>query len=533
MRLSIDRRTAQKLKRSFGTGMSADAPVAPMEDESKIDGLSDDDEGAPSAAPPAVAPATAASESGGAGKRQRTGEERDALLPSQEAPAFQPLPQGEPQRVNVLDRSTPVKTEVKKQWKEWNPGKKVAPPSRNKDTGFTTVLEKLYQDLGAQERTDLPMLRLMKRAIRVNLRYKVRTYSGLRKKTEKLLDKEKVRVRSQQAFDYNTSGAQESDLYSIYTKLSEKLDIQSKSIETFRLIENKAIDLLNEENTDKTGLTVDDKLILKKRDILRSKLAGLVIFSSSLIIDTVAEIVLAFYKNPYYIRNKFMNFLFAGPAGTGKTTIAKRIAEVFVASGLYVFDDVVEGSRSDLVSGYLGQSALKTTDLFLSGLDSGVIFIDEAYSLTQWEEGKLDQYGAEATNTLVDLMTKYKGLYCVMVAGYELEMRRYFLDANPGLPRRFPYAFTLDDYDTSELLRIYKVTLLSEQKLPLADTGPKGGTEADQFFNKGAWEFLRIVVDASLVKSIEVSTEEVYDTKTRKSYDNVKRVVPKNPFMYK
>ena len=87
----------------------------------------------------------------------------------------------------------------------------------------------------------------------------------------------------------------------------------------------------------------------------------------------------------------------------------------------------------------------------MANLDRGVVFIDEAYALTQWSDGKPEGYGSEAVSAMVEFMTRYKGLYCLLAAGYEREMTRYFLPTNPGLPRRFPYRFVLHDLTPDEL----------------------------------------------------------------------------------
>eukprot|EP00966_Prymnesium_polylepis_P311539 7198739-Prymnesium_polylepis.1 len=90
---------------------------------------------------------------------------------------------------------------------------------------------------------------------------------------------------------------------------------------------------------------------------------------------------------------------------------------------MFVYDSVLEGDRGSFVAGYLGQTAERTLDFCKSGLDKGVIFVDEAYSLTTWSDGSLDTYSQEAVNTVVDFMTKFKGLHGSSVEARSLRFK--------------------------------------------------------------------------------------------------------------
>ncbi|ADG75943.1 AAA ATPase central domain protein [Cellulomonas flavigena DSM 20109] len=141
------------------------------------------------------------------------------------------------------------------------------------------------------------------------------------------------------------------------------------------------------------------------------------------------------------------HLVFVGNPGTGKTTVARLVAGLYRALGLLEKGHLVEVDRSELVAGYLGQTATKTTEVVTKAL-GGVLFIDEAYSLAD------DQYGAEAVNTLVKDMEDHRSELVVIVAGYPLPMAR-FLSTNPGLESRFATTVAFDDYTDAQLREIF------------------------------------------------------------------------------
>lgn len=161
-----------------------------------------------------------------------------------------------------------------------------------------------------------------------------------------------------------------------------------------------------------------------------------------------------------------MHTLFVGNPGTGKTTVARILARIYKALGLLERGHVVETDRQGLVAGYVGQTAIKTAERIREA-QGGVLFIDEAYSLTQSGTGTAGDFGDEAIQTLLKRMEDGRGNFFLFAAGYPDNMEK-FLKANPGLKSRFDKTLVFEDYQADELVAIAE-SQLAESGFRLSD----------------------------------------------------------------
>ena len=171
--------------------------------------------------------------------------------------------------------------------------------------------------------------------------------------------------------------------------------------------------------------------------------------------NNITDQILYFVQELYKNKNNsgdFLHTVIYGPPGTGKTEIAKIMGKIYSKIGILDKGTFRKVTRADLVSGYLGQTALKTRDVIKDCL-GGVLFIDEAYSLGNNE--KRDSFSKECIDTLCEALSDNKNNLMVIIAGYENELKECFFNYNQGLDSRFTWRFSTDEYKADELFKIF------------------------------------------------------------------------------
>lgn len=153
------------------------------------------------------------------------------------------------------------------------------------------------------------------------------------------------------------------------------------------------------------------------------------------------------------VTGDFMHTVLCGPPGTGKTEVAKILGNIFSHLGILKSGTFKKVTRSDLIAGYLGQTAIKTREIINSAI-GGVLFIDEAYALGNTE--KRDSFSKECIDTLCEALSDHKHELMVIIAGYEKELNDCFFSYNEGLNSRFTWRYNIDNYSAIDLRRIFE-----------------------------------------------------------------------------
>ena len=412
-----------------------------------------------------------------------------------------------------------------------------------------------------------------------NMQYKAERYARLKEKADVELQRQREIVKRKQADLMQVSGANEGDSWSIFDTIASAYKAASQKVAIFGVLataaENNVNAVLGHEPVnqdsrypdlqhlgekirimatalrDQYGVSSRPEAQSKQNKLKRKKslveaspyvkrlLDKLLVALSDLcnfpnqneVVETVVSILTAFLKNPSITQGKYINFAMMGPAGTGKSTIVAAMANAFASAGMFIFDQVKLAGRAEFIGEYEGQTIARTRDYLLSSLDSGVIFIDEAYALTPWDNGKPEGYGSEAASALVEFMSEYKGLYCICVAGYEKEIRRYFLPSNPGFDRRIPFKFVLESQTVEDMEFIFKKTLLTEQgiKVPPGRGQPLASTA---YFDAAAWKLFHLLLEKVYKGGQQVKAPSETDSATKLKHEGLVEFQPDYPEWY-
>lgn len=256
-----------------------------------------------------------------------------------------------------------------------------------------------------------------------------------------------------------------------------------KRVLALREILQRVTSRLDELQTAQATPATRQVLRLQKRTNIRNLIREVETLGGSqraAIRQTLYSRVVAFAGSPAPFVDSFTNnYVLTGGPGVGKTVTARVIAKVMYLAGLLLTDVVYSRDRSTLIGQYLGQTAPRVRSAVDNALE-GVLFIDEAYAVTGCPDARTGQwgdYGKEAADTLVPLLSDYAGLIAVVVAGYENDMRRCFLKSNDGFPRRFRTRLALGNYTANDLYGILNTQVAERMRGTLLDESTDGKIE--------------------------------------------------------
>jgi stage V sporulation protein K len=268
------------------------------------------------------------------------------------------------------------------------------------------------------------------------------------------------------------------DILKTNPSISEKSEIEAYFLQSKMKIENKkkpnkhkSDDAADEPPSSEEFIELENLIGLDKIKLEIQELKALAIFRQKRI-----ELNLP-------VTPTTLHLVFTGNPGTGKTTVARLLGQIYFDIGILAENKVVEASRQDLVGEYVGHTAPKTQKIFEKAL-GGILFIDEAYSL--FKAGTGNDFGKEAIETLLKLMEDNREKIVVIIAGYPKEIED-LLQSNPGLKSRFSKFLHFEDYNKEELFQIF-TKMVSEYHNVLSE-GAKYKMEhlIDTYFETGAF----------------------------------------------
>lgn len=244
------------------------------------------------------------------------------------------------------------------------------------------------------------------------------------------------------------------------TRLMKHPDINNLSNEELQTITHEDMKgVFAHGDSKKLRLKINDKHLASALDEL-NQLTGLENIKQE--VSELVKLIKFYNETGKDVINKFsLHSVFTGNPGTGKTTVARIIANIYKALGIIERGHLVETDREGLVAGYVGQTAVKTKEIVDNAM-GGVLFIDEAYALS---EGGGNDFGKEAIEVLLKRMEDNRGKFAVIAAGYSDNMA-HFIEMNPGLKSRFDKVYRFNDYSPEQLWEIATNLLKREGLAP-------------------------------------------------------------------
>lgn len=270
-----------------------------------------------------------------------------------------------------------------------------------------------------------------------------------------------------------------------YILIDDKVDTLT---DLLNIIDKHKHDPLNDYNINLLNLHNIKPYLIQLNDIV----------GNNELKDRILEQLLYFLQDFHKTKDyqcDYMHTVIYGPPGTGKTEIAKILGNIYCKLGVLEKGTFTKATRSDLIAGYLGQTAIKTKDVITNSL-GGVLFIDEAYALGNGE--KQDSFSKECIDTLCESLSDHKDNLMVIVAGYETELNNCFFNINKGLNSRFNWRFKTEECSAENLHKIY----LKKSKDIGWDNGSIENSELLKWFktNRNELEFFGRDVETLLTK---------------------------------